>query len=115
MNSSAAKDDYTYYNVPSPWLTVKLLRLLQLYSFPSKPTSNQQPTFSHVVCVPTEDEAVAQRLTESLRRILDRSQETGSLVRTAVVDCWPDTPHPASTGRSQAKSQLHKLAQRLFD
>ena len=36
MNSTAAKDDYTYYNVPAPLLTVKLLRLLQLYSFPSE-------------------------------------------------------------------------------
>eukprot|EP00730_Choanoeca_flexa_P015651 TRINITY_DN7233_c0_g1_i2.p1 TRINITY_DN7233_c0_g1~~TRINITY_DN7233_c0_g1_i2.p1 ORF type:complete len:903 (+),score=315.87 TRINITY_DN7233_c0_g1_i2:51-2759(+) len=59
MNSTAAKDDYTYYNVPAPWLTVKLLRLLQLYPFP-------------------KDEAVAQRLTESLRRILDRSQEVAA-------------------------------------
>jgi len=28
--------DYTYYFVPAPWLTVKLLRLLQCFEIPGK-------------------------------------------------------------------------------
>lgn len=36
--SSASTDlqDYTYYFVPAPWLSVKLLRLLQCYPPPGK-------------------------------------------------------------------------------
>ena len=33
---SSDDGDYMYYNVPAPWLTVKLLRLLQVFPFPSK-------------------------------------------------------------------------------
>ena len=28
--------DYTYYFVPAPWLTVKLMRLLQCFEIPGK-------------------------------------------------------------------------------
>lgn len=36
--TSASTDlqDYTYYFVPAPWLSVKLLRLLQSYPPPGK-------------------------------------------------------------------------------
>ncbi|XP_004866931.1 AP-2 complex subunit alpha-1 isoform X2 [Heterocephalus glaber] len=56
--SSASTDlqDYTYYFVPAPWLSVKLLRLLQCYP-------------------PPEDAAVKGRLVESLETVLNKAQE----------------------------------------
>ncbi|XP_018323433.1 AP-2 complex subunit alpha [Agrilus planipennis] len=49
--------DYTYYFVPAPWLSVKLLRLLQNYT------------------PPTEDPGVRGRLNECLETILNKAQE----------------------------------------
>ncbi|XP_058013573.1 AP-2 complex subunit alpha-2 [Ahaetulla prasina] len=56
--TSASTDlqDYTYYFVPAPWLSVKLLRLLQCYP-------------------PPEDPSVRGRLTECLETILNKAQE----------------------------------------
>ncbi|XP_064868064.1 AP-2 complex subunit alpha-2 isoform X2 [Oncorhynchus nerka] len=56
--SSASTDlqDYTYYFVAAPWLSVKLLRLLQCYP-------------------PPEDGAIRGRLTECLETILNKAQE----------------------------------------
>ncbi|XP_041053347.1 AP-2 complex subunit alpha-2-like isoform X1 [Carcharodon carcharias] len=56
--SSASTDlqDYTYYFVPAPWLSVKLLRLLQCYP-------------------PPEDPAIRGHLTECLETILNKAQE----------------------------------------
>ncbi|XP_041074575.1 AP-2 complex subunit alpha-2-like isoform X3 [Polyodon spathula] len=56
--TSASTDlqDYTYYFVPAPWLSVKLLRLLQCYP-------------------PPEDAAVRGRLTECLETVLNKAQE----------------------------------------
>ncbi|KAK2185380.1 hypothetical protein NP493_239g10012 [Ridgeia piscesae] len=48
--------DYTYYFVPAPWLSVKLLHLLQYYPAP-------------------EDATVRNRLTECLETILNKAQE----------------------------------------
>lgn len=48
--------DYTYYFVPAPWLSVKLLRLLQNYP-------------------PPEDAGVKGRLNECLETILNKAQE----------------------------------------
>ncbi|GAB6027152.1 AP-2 complex subunit alpha [Chamberlinius hualienensis] len=48
--------DYTYYFVPAPWLSVKLLRLLQNYP-------------------PPEDPGVRGRLNECLETILNKAQE----------------------------------------
>ncbi|KAH9424230.1 AP-2 complex subunit alpha-2 [Dermatophagoides pteronyssinus] len=48
--------DYTYYFVPAPWLSVKLLRLLQNYP-------------------PPEDAGVRGRLNECLETILNKAQE----------------------------------------
>ncbi|XP_077476229.1 AP-2 complex subunit alpha-2-like [Stigmatopora argus] len=48
--------DYTYYFVAAPWLSVKLLRLLQCYP-------------------PPEDTSLRSRLTESLETILNKAQE----------------------------------------
>ncbi|XP_074603170.1 adaptor protein complex 2, subunit alpha [Brevipalpus obovatus] len=48
--------DYTYYFVPAPWLSVKLLRLLQNYP-------------------PPEDPGVKGRLNECLETILNKAQE----------------------------------------
>nr|CAG4643716.1 EOG090X0109 [Lepidurus arcticus] len=48
--------DYTYYFVPAPWLSVKLLRLLQNYP-------------------PPDDPGVRGRLTECLETILNKAQE----------------------------------------
>nr|XP_006012572.1 PREDICTED: AP-2 complex subunit alpha-2 isoform X2 [Latimeria chalumnae] len=55
--TSASTDlqDYTYYFVPAPWLSVKLLRLLQ--------------------CYPPPEPAVRGRLTECLETILNKAQE----------------------------------------
>ena len=47
--------DYTYYFVPGPWLSVKLLRLLQNYAAP-------------------EDPAQRARLLECLEGILSKAQ-----------------------------------------
>ncbi|XP_072574385.1 AP-2 complex subunit alpha-2-like [Paramormyrops kingsleyae] len=54
----AASDlqDYAYYFVPAPWLSVKLLRLLQCYP-------------------PPEDDSVRSRLAECLESILNKAQE----------------------------------------
>ncbi|XP_055505811.1 AP-2 complex subunit alpha-2-like isoform X2 [Leucoraja erinacea] len=56
--SSASSDlqDYTYYFIPAPWLSVKLLRLLQCYP-------------------PPEDRAIQGRLTECLETIMNKVQE----------------------------------------
>ncbi|XP_048828638.1 AP-2 complex subunit alpha-2 isoform X4 [Brienomyrus brachyistius] len=56
--TSASTDlqDYTYYFVPAPWLSVKLLRLLQCYP-------------------PPEDAAIRGRLSECLETILNKAQE----------------------------------------
>uniref|UniRef100_A0A8C5H2B9 AP-2 complex subunit alpha n=1 Tax=Gouania willdenowi TaxID=441366 RepID=A0A8C5H2B9_GOUWI len=56
--TSAAIDlqDYTYYFVAAPWLSVKLLRLLQCYP-------------------PPEDAGLRSRLTECLVTILNKAQE----------------------------------------
>ncbi|XP_049321420.1 AP-2 complex subunit alpha-2 isoform X2 [Astyanax mexicanus] len=56
--TSASTDlqDYTYYFVAAPWLSVKLLRLLQCYP-------------------PPEDGAIRGRLTECLETILNKAQE----------------------------------------
>ncbi|KAM6981305.1 AP-2 complex subunit alpha-2-like [Aplochiton taeniatus] len=56
--TSASTDlqDYTYYFVAAPWLSVKLLRLLQCYP-------------------PPEDAALRGRLTECLETILNKAQE----------------------------------------
>ncbi|KAK2712256.1 AP-2 complex subunit alpha-like isoform X1 [Artemia franciscana] len=48
--------DYTYYFVPAPWLSVKLLRLLQNYP-------------------PPDDPGIRGRLTECLETILNKAQE----------------------------------------
>uniref|UniRef100_A0A8B9HLF8 AP-2 complex subunit alpha n=1 Tax=Astyanax mexicanus TaxID=7994 RepID=A0A8B9HLF8_ASTMX len=56
--TSASTDlqDYTYYFVAAPWLSVKLLRLLQCYP-------------------PPEEGAIRGRLTECLETILNKAQE----------------------------------------
>lgn len=51
LTPRAVMDDYLYYNTPSPWLQVKFLKYLQLYP-------------------PPEDSVQAERLTDSLRKIL---------------------------------------------
>lgn len=48
--------DYTYYFVPAPWLTVKLMRLLQCFTIP-------------------DDAVVRARLSEALEAVLNRAQE----------------------------------------
>uniref|UniRef100_UPI00398F6256 AP-2 complex subunit alpha-2 isoform X2 n=1 Tax=Pristiophorus japonicus TaxID=55135 RepID=UPI00398F6256 len=55
-SASADLQDYTYYFVPAPWLSMKLLRLLQCYP-------------------PPEDPAIQGRLTECLETILNKAQE----------------------------------------
>ncbi|XP_060031850.1 AP-2 complex subunit alpha-2 isoform X2 [Erinaceus europaeus] len=54
-SASTDLQDYTYYFVPAPWLSVKLLRLLQ--------------------CYPPPDPAVRGRLSECLETILNKAQE----------------------------------------
>ncbi|XP_078147249.1 AP-2 complex subunit alpha-2-like [Centroberyx gerrardi] len=55
-SASIDLQDYTYYFVAAPWLSVKLLRLLQCYP-------------------PPEDAALRGRLTECLETILNKAQE----------------------------------------
>ncbi|XP_078076479.1 AP-2 complex subunit alpha-2 isoform X2 [Mustelus asterias] len=55
-STSADLQDYTYYFVPAPWLSVKLLQLLHCYP-------------------PPEDPAIRGRLTECLETILNKTQE----------------------------------------
>ncbi|XP_036952197.1 AP-2 complex subunit alpha-2 isoform X3 [Acanthopagrus latus] len=55
-SASIDLQDYTYYFVAAPWLSVKLLRLLQCYP-------------------PPEDAALRSRLTECLETILNKAQE----------------------------------------
>ncbi|XP_029949550.1 AP-2 complex subunit alpha-2 isoform X2 [Salarias fasciatus] len=55
-SASIDLQDYTYYFVPAPWLSVKLLRLLQCYP-------------------PPEDASLRGRLTECLETILNKAQE----------------------------------------
>ena len=51
LKSRDISQDYTYYGLPSPWLQVRILRLLQYFP-------------------PPEDPAILTSLTDSLRRIL---------------------------------------------
>ena len=53
---SGADAPYMYYWVPAPWLTVKLLRLLQIFPL-------------------SEDPAVRKRVREAISRLIDRSKE----------------------------------------
>ncbi|XP_043998969.1 AP-2 complex subunit alpha-2 isoform X1 [Gambusia affinis] len=55
-SASIDLQDYTYYFVAAPWLSVKLLRLLQCYP-------------------PPEDTSLRSRLTECLETILNKAQE----------------------------------------
>ncbi|XP_047218275.1 AP-2 complex subunit alpha-2-like isoform X2 [Girardinichthys multiradiatus] len=55
-SASIDLQDYTYYFVAAPWLSVKLLRLLQSYP-------------------PPEDASLRSRLTECLETILNKAQE----------------------------------------
>ncbi|XP_058485063.1 AP-2 complex subunit alpha-2-like isoform X1 [Solea solea] len=55
-SASIDLQDYTYYFVAAPWLSVKLLRLLQCYP-------------------PPEDASLRSRLTECLETILNKAQE----------------------------------------
>lgn len=74
--------DYTYYFVPAPWLSVKLLRLLQNYTPPGNRTHpktrltisrNIFTRHSHVFAA--EDPGVRGRLNECLETILNKAQE----------------------------------------
>ena len=75
--------DYTYYFVPAPWLSVKLLRLLQNYPPPGKKKEKNRSLLSVIVAVIytitlgsfTEDAGVRGRLTECLETILNKAQE----------------------------------------
>ena len=73
--------DYTYYFVPAPWLSVKLLRLLQNYPPPGKLVHNVfMSTYSTynldlTIVGDTEDAGVRGRLTECLETILNKAQE----------------------------------------
>ncbi|KAK2088938.1 AP-2 complex subunit alpha-1 [Saguinus oedipus] len=82
--SSASTDlqDYTYYFVPAPWLSVKLLRLLQCYP----PPGNQRRALRNLGCRllasgglqfygAPEDAAVKGRLVECLETVLNKAQE----------------------------------------
>jgi len=33
--------EYAYYQTPNPWLQVKLLKILQFFSYPSNPTHSK--------------------------------------------------------------------------
>lgn len=58
--------DYTYYFVPAPWLSVKLLRLLQNYP-------------------PPEDPSIRTRLTDCLETILNKAQVGTSTQTTNLL------------------------------
>nr|CAD7425220.1 unnamed protein product [Timema monikensis] len=58
--------DYTYYFVPAPWLSVKLLRLLQNYPPPGNFCEDG---------IILEDPGVRGRLNECLETILNKAQE----------------------------------------
>lgn len=68
--------DYTYYFVPAPWLTVKLLRLLQCFEIPGKYCMYVYLR-TYVWCshYHTDDAVVRARLSEALEAILNRAQE----------------------------------------
>ena len=53
---NGAEKPYTYYWVPAPWLTVKLLRLLQIFPAP-------------------KDASVERRVRETLSRLIERAKE----------------------------------------
>ncbi|KAK1329935.1 hypothetical protein QTO34_010118 [Cnephaeus nilssonii] len=84
--SSASTDlqDYTYYFVPAPWLSVKLLRLLQCYPPPGGPWQGPCPRqvswaggelSQDVPSISSEDAAVKGRLVECLETVLNKAQE----------------------------------------
>lgn len=57
INDQDYSGDYVYYNVPCPWLQVKLLRLLQYFP-------------------PSQDTHIRQLIRDSLQAILDTAMET---------------------------------------
>ena len=66
--------DYMYYFTPAPWLSVMLLKLVQMYPAPG------------------EDDALTKaRLVESIDAILNRSQVCA--VRKSVVSCMGASEH----------------------
>eukprot|EP00069_Balaena_mysticetus_P005815 bmy_04998T0 len=75
--TSASTDlqDYTYYFVPAPWLSVKLLRLLQCYPPPGGAAVRAKGSRANVCPSRPEDPAVRGRLTECLETILNKAQE----------------------------------------
>lgn len=70
--------DYTYYFVPAPWLSVKLLRLLQNYPPPGIVLILINITlilYVYKISILEEDAGVRGRLTECLETILNKAQE----------------------------------------
>lgn len=65
---------YAYYKVPSPWLQVKLLRLLQYYPPSGRPLANS-PRPSSLHSYIAEDPTVRQVLYEVLQMIMNNSAE----------------------------------------
>lgn len=64
------EESYTFYGVRAPWLVVKLLRIMQVFPFPTDPS-------------------VAERLKECLSKILTNSQRT-----------FPESGQPQRTPKS---------------
>lgn len=70
--------DYTYYFVPAPWLSVKLLRLLQHYP-------------------PPEDPGVRGRLNECLDTILNKAQEPPKSKKVQEISLYTFLSRPKNT------------------
>ena len=48
-SSHSDLQDYTYYFVPAPWLTVKLMRLLQCFPIPGQHIVSSVPIMSSII------------------------------------------------------------------
>ena len=70
VTSSSDLQDYAYYFVPAPWLSVKLLRLLQNYP-------------------PPENPSIRTRLTDCLETILNKAQVHNNLYLRILPLVWP--------------------------
>ena len=85
LGKKEVRNDYTYYQIPSPWLQIKCMRVLQYFP-------------------PPEDPALRKPLTEVLRRTIAASNWAGARVLVRK-------PYHCSLGR--AKKVVKKVAMKV--
>ncbi|DAZ95185.1 TPA: hypothetical protein N0F65_013030 [Lagenidium giganteum] len=91
----ACPRDYMYYNVPCPWLQVKLLRLLQQFG-------------------PIDDSSLNEKLTDTLRRILSRPSPGKGAKNNAMYAVLIETVNLVIAQGKRSDAKLKEMAIQLL-